>query len=125
MLPVTILLRGLPLLVIGVVNSKILIGLMAVIFGLAGGMTVSLIFMTVSTVITPKNATLYNAIPMVGSNLGAFCAPFIAGYMGSAPDTAMRNAGWMYVVMSVVVIVVLTAVSAKERIDKYVSGKKR
>lgn len=115
MLPVTILLRGLPLLVIGVVNSKILIGLMAVIFGLAGGMTVSLIFMTVSTVITPKNATLYNAIPMVGSNLGAFCAPFIAGYMGSAPDTAMRNAGWMYVVMSVVVIVVLTAVSAKRK----------
>lgn len=114
MLPVTILLRGLPL-VIGVVNSKILIGLMAVIFGLAGGMTVSLIFMTVSTVITPKNATLYNAIPMVGSNLGAFCAPFIAGYMGSAPDTAMRNAGWMYVVMSVVVIVVLTAVSAKRK----------
>ena len=116
MLPVTILLRGLPLLVIGVVNSKILIGLMAVIFGLAGGMTVSLIFMTVSTVITPKNATLYNAIPMVGSNLGAFCAPFIAGYMGSAPDTAMRNAGWMYVVMSVVVIVVLTAVSAKRKV---------
>ena len=115
MLPVTILLRGLPLLVIGVVNSKILIGLMAVIFGLAGGKTVSLIFMTVSTVITPKNATLYNAIPMVGSNLGAFCAPFIAGYMGSAPDTAMRNAGWMYVVMSVVVIVVLTAVSAKRK----------
>ena len=115
MLPVTILLRGLPLLVIGVVNSKIVIGLMAVIFGLAGGMTVSLIFMTVSTVITPKNATLYNAIPMVGSNLGAFCAPFIAGYMGSAPDTAMRNAGWMYVVMSVVVIVVLTAVSAKRK----------
>ena len=115
MLPVTILLRGLPLLVIGAVNSKILIGLMAVIFGLAGGMTVSLIFMTVSTVITPKNATLYNAIPMVGSNLGAFCAPFIAGYMGSAPDTAMRNAGWMYVVMSVVVIVVLTAVSAKRK----------
>ena len=115
MLPVTILLRGLPLLVIGVVNSKILIGLMAVIFGLAGGMTVSLIFMTVSTVITPKNATLYNAIPMVGSNLGAFCAPFIAGYMGSAPDTAMRNAGWMYVVMSVVVIVVLTAVSEKRK----------
>ena len=115
MLPVTILLRGLPLLVIGVVNSKILIGLMAVIFGLAGGMTVSLIFMTVSTVITPKNATLYKAIPMVGSNLGAFCAPFIAGYMGSAPDTAMRNAGWMYVVMSVVVIVVLTAVSAKRK----------
>ena len=115
MLPVTILLRGLPLLVIGVVNSKILIGLMAVIFGLAGGMTVSLIFMTVSTVITQKNATLYNAIPMVGSNLGAFCAPFIAGYMGSAPDTAMRNAGWMYVVMSVVVIVVLTAVSAKRK----------
>lgn len=115
MLPVTILLRGLPLLVIGVVSSKMLIGLMAVVFGLAGGMTVSLIFMTVSTVITPKNATLYNAIPMVGSNLGAFCAPFIAGYMGSAPDTAMRNAGWMYVVMSVVVIVVLTVVSAKRK----------
>lgn len=115
MLPVTILLRGLPLLVIGVVSSKMLIGLMAVVFGLAGGMTVSLIFMTVSTVITPKNATLYNAIPMVGSNLGAFCAPFIAGYMGSAPDTAMRNAGWMYVVMSIIVIIVLTVVSAKRK----------
>ena len=63
--------------------------------------------MTVSTVITPKNATLYNAIPMTGSNLGAFCAPFLAKYMGDTPAAAMRNAGWMYAVMSVVIIVVL------------------
>lgn len=107
MLPVTILLRGIPLLVIGMVTSKAVIALMAVVFGLAGGMTVSLIFMTVSTVITPKNATLYNAIPMTGSNLGAFCAPFLAKYMGDTPAAAMRNAGWMYAVMSVVIIVVL------------------
>lgn len=59
--------------------------------------------------------SIYLIYVSVGSNLGAFCAPFIAGYMGSAPDTAMRNAGWMYVVMSVVVIVVLTAVSAKRK----------
>lgn len=115
MLPVTILLRGLPLLVIGLVSSKLIIGLMAVVFGLAGGMTVSLIFMTVSTVITPKNATLYNAIPMVGSNLGAFCAPFLAGYMGSTPAAAMRNAGWMYAIMSIVIVIVLLTAAGRKK----------
>lgn len=113
MLPVTILLRGLPLIGISLAGSQVAIGFMAVIFGLAGGMTVSLIFMTVSTVVTPKNATLFNAIPMVGSNLGAFCAPFIARYMGDTSAAAMMNAGWMYVIMAVIIVVVL-AVSAKK-----------
>lgn len=113
MLPVTILLRGLPLVGISLAGSQTVIGFMAVIFGLAGGMTVSLIFMTVSTVVTPKNATLFNAIPMVGSNLGAFCAPFIARYMGDTSSAAMMNAGWMYIIMAVIIAAVLL-VSAKK-----------
>lgn len=113
MLPVTILLRGLPLVGISLAGSQVVIGLMAVVFGLAGGMTVSLIFMTVSTVVTPKNATLFNAIPMVGSNLGAFCAPFIARYMGDTSTAAMMNAGWMYVIMAVIIVVILTVSTKK------------
>jgi Cyanate permease len=127
MLPVTILLRGLPLLVISIASSKILIGLMAVVFGFAGGMTVSLIFMIVNTVINPKNATLYNAIPMIGSNMGAFCAPFIARYMGNTPSIAMRNAGWMYEIMAVIILVIFILASARkqenyeQKEDKYAS----
>lgn len=114
MLPVTIALRGLPLLIIAAATSRTVIGLAAVVFGLAGGLTVSVIFMTVSRVINSKNATLYNAIPMVGSNLGAFCAPFIAKYMGTTPDGAMRSAGFMYLGMSVIIILVLVAFSARK-----------
>jgi nitrate/nitrite transporter NarK len=63
---------------------------------------------------------------MFGSNLGAFCAPFIAKYMGATSAVAMRNAGWMYVIMAVIIVIVFVVASArmkenyKEKETKYV-----
>ncbi|OTN91555.1 MFS transporter [Enterococcus faecium] len=103
-LPLRILLSGISMLSMSVASSNVVMILLAIISGIAGGMSIPSIFTRISQLSITKTAPLNNALALVGSNMGSFISPYLASILGSSAAVAMSHAGVLLVVISVIVI---------------------
>lgn len=106
-LPIGIGLSGVAMILMTFAGSNLTVAALGGISGLFGGMAVPYIFTKISLVSTTKTAPLNNALVLVGSNLGSFVAPMFASLLGVTALTSLRNAGWVIVGLTVVIIGVM------------------
>jgi len=103
-LPIGIGLSGVSMIVMTLVGNPIMVAIFGGISGFFGGMAVPYIFTKINMMSTTKSAPLNNALVLVGSNLGSFVAPMIAALLGASAIASLRNAGWVIVLLSFVVL---------------------
>lgn len=108
-----LLVSGVSLVGVAMSSSFTPIMIWSVISGFFGGLAIPYIFTRVAELSNTKEAPLNNAICLVGSNMGSFLSPYVGGILGASAATSIRNAGFVILVLMVVVIIVNIVTATK------------
>ncbi|WP_195486598.1 MFS transporter [Lacticaseibacillus paracasei] len=106
-LPIGVGLSGLMMVLMTFSSNILVITIFGGLSGVFGGMAVPYIFTKVSMVSSTKSAPLNNALILVGTNLGSFIAPMLASVLGATALLSLRNAGWLIVALTVIIVIAL------------------
>ncbi len=103
-LPLGIGLSGISMVLMTFGGNPIMVAIFGGISGFCGGMAIPYVFTKISMISTTKSAPLNNALILVGTNLGSFVAPMFAAMLGTSAIVSLRNAGWVIVLLSVIIV---------------------
>ncbi|TGD24625.1 MFS transporter [Companilactobacillus suantsaicola] len=106
-LPLGVGLSGITMILMTFSTNTVMIAVLGGLSGLFGGMAVPYIFTKINMMSTTKTAPLNNALVLVGSNLGSFVAPFFASALGGTALISLRNAGWVIILLTVIIVIAL------------------
>ena len=120
-LPLGLLSAGICVIIIPFASSLWLVYTVSMIDGIAGSLIIPYIFNRISEVSSAKKAPLFTSIALVGSNLGAFMAPYAGEVLGMGMNAglAIMNAGIINIILAIVslaVIFILSKATVAKRI---------
>lgn len=108
-LPLGLLSAGICVVIVPFASSLWLVYTVSIIDGIAGSLIIPYIFNRISEVSSAKKAPLFTSIALVGSNLGAFMAPYAGELLGMGTNAglAIMNAGIINIILAIVSLAVI------------------
>ncbi|EJF01555.1 major facilitator superfamily transporter [Liquorilactobacillus mali KCTC 3596 = DSM 20444] len=117
LLPMGLIASGIGMAFISISKSVELIYILCVIMGIVSAMIIPYIFIRISETSSPKKAPLYTSITLVGSNLGSFLSPYAGEILGVSGKTAILNAGFLMITLSIISLIVIVKINSSRRKD--------
>ncbi|WP_317760080.1 MFS transporter [Liquorilactobacillus mali] len=117
LLPMGLITSGIGMAFISISKSVELIYILCVIMGIVSAMIIPYIFIRISETSSPKKAPLYTSITLVGSNLGSFLSPYAGEILGVSGKTAILNAGFLMITLSIISLIVIVKINSSRRKD--------
>ena len=106
-LPISIVLGGICIFLIGKSNSVLTIQVIAAVSGIASSLSIPYIFTRVSESTTPARAPFFTSVVLVGSNLGSFLSPYGGKLLGATAQQAVVNAGISEIILALILLVAI------------------
>ena len=104
-LPLSIILGGLCLWLIGISHTVLVIQIIAGVSGISSSLAIPYIFERVSEVSSSQQAPFYTSVVLVGSNLGAFLSPYAGEVLGTTAKAAIINSGLCEIGLAVIILI--------------------
>ncbi|WP_295731410.1 MFS transporter [uncultured Limosilactobacillus sp.] len=104
-LPLSLVLGGLCIFLIGISHSVLMVQVIAGISGIASSLAIPYIFERVSEVSSSQRAPFYTSIVLVGSNLGSFLSPYAGEILGTTAKATIIHAGICEIVLAIIILV--------------------
>lgn len=106
-LPLSVILGGICIFLIGKANSVLTIQIIAAISGIASSLAIPYIFTRVSESTSPSRAPFFTSVVLVGSNLGSFLSPYGGKLLGATAQQAVTNAGLSEVILAIILFIAI------------------
>lgn len=114
-LPIGLVLYGLGIFLTSFTRSLSLIYILCFLTGIFGALVIPYIFNKISESFSTDKAPFYTSIVLVGSNLGAFLAPYSGEVLGTTAVKSIFNAGLILIVLAIIILVAFIFNSRKNK----------
>lgn len=106
--PLAVFVFGSTFAALAFVKSQPVIYLLMLLNGLIGGAAMPYMFTRIAELSDMKTNTFNNGLVLIGSNFASFLAPYFSALLGhGSAQTAVQNAGFLSVGLSVVILLVM------------------
>lgn len=105
-LPLGLVLTGLGIFMTSFTRSLTLTYVLCFATGIFGALVIPYIFNEISESFSPDKTPFYTSIALVGSNLGAFLAPYSGQLLGKTAVKSIFNAGLILIILAVIILLV-------------------